>query len=323
MGDVVPPAAPAGAAPADATDVAEPLRPALLHLRGEPSRTWSLLVTFYGDAILPRGGSVSLATLLAVCGALGVAGTVVRTAAWRLAGDGWLERTRAGRSSFYRLTQQGRTTFGEAAHRIYGPPDGDAPPWDGRLRLVLLGGGAGSGEGREAARSVFEKAGFAPVQPGVLVGLGSTAMPDAAGPDGPIVLDAAASDDGSAQRLAWQAWPLARTAEAYGSLLDLFRPLRAWLEAGKNLSDRDALLARLLLVHQYRRAVLRDPHLPRDLLPPGWPGADAYATAGAIYRAALPGAERWLDANATTESGPLPPPGPELRRRFASGPDPR
>ena len=29
------------------------LEPILRHLNSEPSRTWSLVITFYGDAILP------------------------------------------------------------------------------------------------------------------------------------------------------------------------------------------------------------------------------------------------------------------------------
>ncbi|MFG1316914.1 phenylacetic acid degradation operon negative regulatory protein PaaX, partial [Xanthobacter autotrophicus] len=32
------------------------------HVRAEPSRTWSIIVTIYGDAIVPRGGSVWLGT---------------------------------------------------------------------------------------------------------------------------------------------------------------------------------------------------------------------------------------------------------------------
>ncbi|NGX97283.1 MAG: phenylacetic acid degradation operon negative regulatory protein PaaX, partial [Candidatus Afipia apatlaquensis] len=67
----------------------------------EPSRTGSLIITFYGDAILPRGGSVWLGTLLQFLDMLGTDGGVVRTAVSRLAADGWLDRDKAGRKSFY------------------------------------------------------------------------------------------------------------------------------------------------------------------------------------------------------------------------------
>src|SRR5260221_12339463 len=85
------------------------------HLRREPSRTWSIIITVYGDAIVPRGGCVWLGTLLAFFKALGIADGVLRTAMSRLASDGWLERRRVGRNSFYRLAEKGRETFREAA----------------------------------------------------------------------------------------------------------------------------------------------------------------------------------------------------------------
>ena len=37
----------------------------------------------------------------------------------RLAADGWLERTRIGRNSFYHLTEKGRATFRQATEHIY------------------------------------------------------------------------------------------------------------------------------------------------------------------------------------------------------------
>ena len=64
-----------------------------------------------------------------------------------------------------------------------------------------------------------------------------------------------------------------------------------------------------------RRAVLKDPLLPADLLPEDWPGAAARDLCATIYRTVAPAAEAWLDANATTDTGPLPPAG----AAFAAG----
>src|SRR5215471_4203510 len=77
-----------------------PLGEILRHLRAEPSRTWSVIITVFGDAIVPRGGSVWLGTLVRFFAALGSNDGVVRTAMSRLAADGWLERSRVGRNSF-------------------------------------------------------------------------------------------------------------------------------------------------------------------------------------------------------------------------------
>ena len=77
------------------------------------------------------------------------------------------------------------------------------------------------------------------------------------------------------------------------------------------------MVARILLIHAYRRIVLRDPGLPAALLPDDWPGHAARALTGRIYRRLLGPSESYLDAHARNEEGPLPAPGGALSRRFA------
>ena len=88
--------------------MAHPLAPIIDQLKREPSRTGSIVITVFGDAIVPRGGAVWLGTLLEFFKAIDIYSGVVRTAMSRLAADGWPERTRLGRNSFYRLVQTGR-----------------------------------------------------------------------------------------------------------------------------------------------------------------------------------------------------------------------
>ena len=83
----------------------QPLARIIEQLKREPSRTGSIVITVFGDAIVPRGGSVWLGTLLEFFEALDIDSGVVRTAMSRLAADGWLERNKVGRNSFYRLVQ--------------------------------------------------------------------------------------------------------------------------------------------------------------------------------------------------------------------------
>ena len=75
-------------------------------------------------------------------------------------------------------------------------------------------------------------------------------------------------------------------------------------------------MARLLLVHEYRRLVLRDPMLPDALLPSDWPGLAARRLCAALYPALVAGSERWLDLHAQNEAGRLPPPESDLAARF-------
>jgi phenylacetic acid degradation operon negative regulatory protein len=283
----------------------KPLDRIVEQLKREPSRTGSIVITVFGDAIVPRGGSVWLGTLLEFFRGLDIDSGVVRTAMSRLAADGWIERCKVGRNSFYRLVKKGRQTFDVATAHIYDPPPSD---WTGRFELLLIP----ASEDRDAAREALKNAGFGSPLPGVWVAPSGVPVPERA--VSAIRLEVSAEDD-SGRRLLRQSWPLDRTADAYAKFIKAFEPLRAWMERG-TLSDADAFTARILLIHHYRRVVLRDPLLPSALLSADWPGRAARKLCGEIYRGLLPASERWLDANASNENGPLPKAG-DLGRRFS------
>lgn len=261
-------------------------------LRREPSRTGSIVVTIFGDAIVPRGGSVWLGTLLAFFRGLGIEDGAVRTAVSRLAADGWLERRRAGRNSFYRLAAPGRATFEAATRQIYVPR---LPTWDGRLACLLT-------SEREAAAALAE-AGFGQASPGLWIAPGSPPVPAAARTA--IRLDATLAT-GEALRLAAEAWPIGRMAGAYERFLRQFSPLRDEIAAGTALTPAEAFAARILALHFYRRVILHDPILPLALLPDPWPGEAARRLSADLYGRLLAPSEAWLDAEGIAEDGPLP-----------------
>src|SRR3954470_19999406 len=278
-----------------------PLARIIQQLKREPSRTGSIVVTVFGDAIVPRGGSVWLGTLLKFFEQLDIDASVVRTAMSRLTADGWFERNKVGRNSFYRLVQSGRQTFDIATKHIYGPPASD---WTGRFELLLIGNGGD----RDAAREALKNAGFGSPLPGVWVAPSGVPVPEEA--SGAIRLEVSAEDD-SGRRLLSESWPLDRTADAYLKFMKTFEPLRAWIGRREKLSEADAFTARILLIHHYRRVVLRDPLLPAALLPADWPGRGARQLCGEVFRGLLEPSERWLDQKGCNETGPLPPAGEE------------
>src|SRR5260221_11818086 len=102
--------------------MAHPLARIIEQLKREPSRTGSIVITMFGDAIVPRGGSVWLGTLLEFFKTLDIDSGVVRTAMSRLASGGWLERHKVGRNSFYPLGKKGRQTFDSATRANHEPP---------------------------------------------------------------------------------------------------------------------------------------------------------------------------------------------------------
>jgi phenylacetic acid degradation operon negative regulatory protein len=278
------------------------------HFKREPSRTGSLIVTFYGDAVLPRGGSIWLGTLLAFADLLEIDGGVVRTAMSRLAADGWLDREKVGRKSFYKLADTGRERFASGVAHVYNPQPSQ---WQGRLEMLLVSNGAD----REASRAALAEAGFGSPMPGVWVAPSGVTVPRAVA--GTIRLEVSA-DNAMGRRLIDESWPLSRIAGSYRDFMKTFAPLNTWIAAANALPPADAMLARILLIHQYRRVLLRDPLLPPALLPVDWPAAEARELCGQIYRTLLPASEQWLDNHGASAAGPLPASGKELSHRFPS-----
>ena len=105
----------------------------------------------------------------------------------------------------------------------------------------------------------LKNAGFGSPVPGVWVAPSGAPIPEEA--SRAIRLEVSAEDD-SGRRLLAESWPLERTADAYLKFMKTFEPLRAFIERREKLGDADAFTARVLLIHHYRRVVLRDPLLP-------------------------------------------------------------
>lgn len=284
--------------------MSRPLARIVQQLKHEPSRTGSIIITFFGDAIMPRGGSVWLGTLLSFFQTLDIDGGVVRTAISRLAADGWFERSKAGRNSYYHLADSGKKTFTAAMGHVYNPR---APEWTGRFELLLTA----NSDHRSALRDALGKTGFGSPMPGVWVAPSNVPVPREAAQA--IRLEVTAEGE-MGRKLAAESWQLDKTAKAYRGFLRSFTPLRG--HSADGFSPAEALTSRILLVHQYRRVVLKDPLLPAALLPENWPGFEARRLCSELYRALLPASELWLDQNGLNEKGALTPASPELRARF-------
>ena len=292
----------------------------------QPIRAGSFIVTIYGDAVAPRGGRLSLVSLLALMMEVGASESLVRTAVSRLAADGWLSGQRKGRHSYYSLTETGSRRFEAATRRIYlGAP----APWSGTWEVVLLPGGAG--EGRESLRKALRWLGFGQAGPGVMI----HPQPDREALAGvlaePVSAEAALLISGTAgvsdkaavlERLVAESWDLDALAGGYRDFLSRFGPLGDALAAGCRLSPRDCLLVRLLLIHEYRKVILRDPALPAALLPDDWPGREAQALCRLIYAAVVAGAEAWVSESLRRDDGALPPAAADFWSRFG-GLDPQ
>lgn len=113
-----------------------------------------------------------------------------------------------------------------------------------------------------------------------------------------------------------KSWNLDELGLRYKRFLGKFRPLWRELNNKDNLSPEDCLAARLLLIHEYRKILLRDSFLPDELLPSDWEGHGAKQLCQNLYLAIYARSDEFLACNLENASGPLPVPGAGFYRRF-------
>lgn len=289
--------------------------------RSRPTmRAGSLIVTVFGDAVAPRGGTVWIGSLIRALSDFGINERLVRTSVYRLAQDNWLEVDQQGRRSYYSLSPEGARQFEQATTRIYGEP---RQSWNGAWCLVLLADL--DAEQKEIARKQLGWLGFAAISSSIL----AHPAPDSAELNSALTSNglhkkvvvmqsrtAGRRDDESMRRLVHKSWNLAEIDQRYDEFVTRFRPVFKALEKDKACDDKRAFLIRTLLIQEYRRVLLRDPLLPSELLPAGWHGTAAYQLCRNLYRQVCNPADSYMSSEFETADGPLPPPAPEFFSRF-------
>ena len=260
-------------------------------LVGLPIKAAGFIVTIYGDVVEPRGGTVWIGNLIETCQSVGITETLLRTAVSRLVNAGRLVGERAGRRSYYRLTDAAQTEFAKAAALLYGPEP--TVKW----QFVLINGPA-----PDEIMQGLERDGFARLSPRMAVGT----HPAPPLPDRVIIFDAElATENAAFKEFAEDSWDLPRFAAAYKEFISRFGAFSQRMENASDLSPSDCLIARLLLVHQYRLIMLREPHLPRSALPANWPGEDARRLFADLYLKLSKKADGYVGRRFVDEAGKL------------------
>lgn len=271
-------------------------------------RAGSLITTVFGDSIAPRGGVVWLGSLIRAMAEFGVSERLVRTSVFRLAKDGWLQSKQVGRRSYYSLTADGSERFRAATHRIYGEPSRE---WAGTWCVLLLPGL--NAVTRDLVRKECGWLGFGAVSPNVLAHPGPELLDvDATlkrlNVDEEVVVmtDCVSRSDPAMLKVARESWNLDDIDERYAHFIATFRPVLESLEGEEDTKPVTAFLVRTMLIQEYRKVLLRDPHLPADLLPEHWHGDDAYSLCRDLYRELYAPADEYLSMTMETADGPLP-----------------
>lgn len=254
-----------------------------LHAEGR-LRVWSLVITVFGDSVEPRGGRIATGRLRTLVERIGVEEGALRTALSRLAADGWVVSERIGRSSTYSLTARGRSEAQGATASIYRGPRGQS---DDQWQVLVTGlppqNAIPLGGDVWLARANEPSAG------GDLAVAGKLAV-------GPKLADRIVSAEHrqAAERMRADLAALAR----------ITRP-----------DPLDAIAARTLLIHRWRRMVLRFPEIDDALLASCHPLKSLRQDVGTAYHALSPFAESWLSQDVAS-SPAMPDADAQLPSRF-------
>lgn len=282
----------------------------------------SVIVTVYGDSVMHHGGSASLGSMIRLVESLGLNERTVRTSVFRLAKEGWLVADQIGRRSYYRLTESGRRHSSVAHGRIYYHA---SRPWDRRWTFVITNFATVNAARRKTLRSDLRWQGFGQLAGGIML------HPD---PDEASLRQALAEAGAGTQALVMRAtaepwigpetlrevinkcWDIKRLAADYTAFLDTFRPVWQTLHAAGDLDPKTCFVVRTLLMHAYRRVLLRDPKLPDELLEANWPGTSARLLCRNLYRLIQGPAEQHLMTVLETADGAAPEAHPSYYARF-------
>ena len=285
-----------------------------------PLRASSLVISVWGDAVEPHGGAVWLGSLINLMEPFGINERLMRTSIFRLTQDDWLVGNKVGRRSYYSLSDSGKQRFEDAFRTVYNP---DPQEWSGRWVMAITQ--LLTPDERKQLHDALRSSGFGSFGNSMLASPRASLSQthdriERLGLSDRVALfeaeHQAAFSEQAVRALVSENWNLSGLADHYNEFIELFRPLWPLLDGKQTIDPESAFIARTLLIHEYRKSVLRDPILPQELLPDAWPGQVARQLCRNLYLKLSPDAEKWLLHQLETIDGPVPELLPHFFKRF-------
>lgn len=283
----------------------------------------SLISTIFGDSVLHRGGNISLASLIQLLELFGFNDRAVRTSVFRLVKNDWLCSDKIGRTSFYRITDSSRSTYLQAEQRIY---NDQMKEWDHYWDLILMS--SLDTENKALLKKELEWLGFANISTNLMAYPGCNRIElqrllvDLNMSEQVVVFKAETlqlfnNSVDTIGRMLRTNWPIDELRQRYLQFLDIFREIGVLLmQENEQLEPVQAFQIRTLLIHYYRRILLKDPALPLELLPTDWPAISARTLSMNIYKKVFEPADEYFLSVAATAEGPMPNATVHYWRRF-------
>lgn len=271
------------------------------------TRPNSFIFTLYGDMVhrLAADGSLWIGALIRLMATFGISEGAVRQAVSRMSRQGWLIARRLGNRAYYVVSDRGRRRIEELSPRIYGP----VIEWDGRWRMVSYAIGEANRKRRERLRKELSALGWAMLSPSTWISPSDTLAAAREAARTTLTLDAVHLFTSeycgplSDRQLLERCWDVPAIASAYNEFIARYGPRLQRERERNDLTDEQALVERLWLVHDYRKFVYIDPGLPSELLPAHWPGTAAAALFREYYAAIDTKSQRYFHLCAQSPNG--------------------
>jgi phenylacetic acid degradation operon negative regulatory protein len=258
----------------------------------------SLVLDLLGDIDRTGRKEIRLKTLVALGEQLGISAPTMRVTLNRLRERGWFDVRRDGRESTYHLQPECLRALGEGKRRIFRDP---TATWRGEWSMVIYTVPESDRQVRDELRKRLGFLGFGPLAPATWVcphpRLDEVANAGAGLPSARLSLLTTRTSGLAADRaMAASCWELDELGASYARFV---RSVRSRLSAGllDHPDPATAMVERVHLVNGYRQIVWRDPQLPVELQPAGWPGDEAHQLFDRVHDALLEGSAHLYDAS--------------------------
>ena len=232
----------------------------------------SVIITVFGDTVSQHGGWIWLGSLIEAIQPLGFSERLIRTSVFRLVQDDWLQVEKIGRKSYYAFTESASQQYRKAARRIYSNTSTNAS--DGWL-LVFPSFVPESQ--MQSFKRQLRWLGFSSLASGTLAhpSIDHTSLQETLEEmnltNEVIVMQSQTLDTQSEANLKYlvqERWDVSELEQQYQSLVEDYSALQLLQANRQNKLDAEKqFLLRTLLVHEYRRLLLKDHELPKSMLP--------------------------------------------------------
>ncbi|MEP5153303.1 PaaX family transcriptional regulator C-terminal domain-containing protein, partial [Planktotalea sp.] len=215
-------------------------------------RVWSLVVSVFGD-LAPQGDALSGAILSDILSPVGIRPEAMRVALHRLRNDGWIDTSKRGREAFHVLSSEGIKQSAIASGRIYASVQNAQTKWH-----ILCYPPALASDEHVRSDSMVQK-GYVPIGSGTYLANGASTEQGSEA----LVLQ---GELGAVPDWVRQSLISHELNTAFEDLFTTLGSLALQSDTTATLTAAQIATLRTLIVHRWRKLVLKTPNVPDALL---------------------------------------------------------